>query len=59
LEDELTSFTIYGYGGGGSPNRADAAIWALAELFPGMVRPKQEKPQPVSIPSLATSFNRR
>jgi phage terminase large subunit-like protein len=57
LEDELTSFTIYGYGGGGSPNRADAAIWALAELFPALVRPRTEV-APVSIPKLATAFNR-
>lgn len=59
LEDELTSFTIYGYTGGGSPNRADAAIWALAELFPALVRPKKQDAGPVSIPSLATAFNRR
>lgn len=37
LEDELTSFSTMGYIGGKSPNRADAAIWCLAELFPGIV----------------------
>lgn len=36
LEDELTSFTTTGYTGGSSPNRADAYVWALTELFPGM-----------------------
>ena len=38
LEDELTSFSTMGYIGENSPNRADAAIWCLAELFPGMIR---------------------
>lgn len=43
LEDELTAFSTIGYTGTGSPNRADALIWALAELFPGLVRaPKRE-----------------
>lgn len=38
LEDELTAFSTYGYMGEDSPNRADALIWALTELFPGMVK---------------------
>lgn len=42
LEDELTAFSTTGYTGERSPNRADALIWVLAELFPGLVRPKQE-----------------
>ena len=46
LEDELVAFSTYGYTGARSPNRADAAIWALAELFPGIVKPKKEKPSP-------------
>lgn len=43
LEDELTAFSTTGYTGGSSPNRADALIWALAELFPGLTRPKRER----------------
>lgn len=43
LEGELTGFSTYGYIGSGSPNRADAAIWALAELFPGLVAARTEK----------------
>lgn len=44
MEDELCGMTTTGYTGTGSPNRADAAIWALAELFPGIVNgPKKEK----------------
>jgi hypothetical protein len=45
LEDELCSMSTTGYTGAGSPNRADAAIWALAELFPGIIAgPKKDKP---------------
>jgi phage terminase large subunit-like protein len=33
LEDELCGMTADGYAGGGSPDRADAAIWALSELL--------------------------
>lgn len=47
LEDELLAFSTYGYTGGKSPNRADAAIWALAALFPGIVRDQSKsKPEP-------------
>lgn len=45
LEDELTAFSTVGYLGDESPNRADAAIWALSELFPGIVKPRKEKKQ--------------
>ena len=38
LEDELAAFSTYGYTGAHSPNRADSAIWALAALFPGLVK---------------------
>ena len=38
LEEELCSFTQNGYVGTDSPNRADAMIWAMTELFPGIVR---------------------
>ena len=37
LEDELTAFSTMGFMGNKSPNRADALIWLLAELFPGLV----------------------
>lgn len=38
LEEELSGFTTNGYTGQDSPNRADAFVWAMAELFPGMIR---------------------
>jgi len=43
LEDELYSFTTMGYIGEKSPNRADAFIWAMSELFPGMVKKEKQK----------------
>jgi hypothetical protein len=43
LEDELSGFSTVGFMGGSSPNRADALIWALTELFPGVVAGKKEK----------------
>ena len=33
LEDELAAFTCAGYEGEGSPDRADAMVWAMSELF--------------------------
>lgn len=42
LEDELAGFNTNGYVASGSraksPNRADALIWGLAELFPAMTQ---------------------
>lgn len=38
LEEEIVHFSTHGYVGSGSPNRADALFWALAELFPGMIQ---------------------
>ena len=35
VEDQLCLFSPRGYAGEGSPDRADAAIWALTELMLG------------------------
>ena len=35
LEDELAAMTVAGYSGSGSPDRADAMVWALTELMLG------------------------
>jgi hypothetical protein len=59
LEDELTAFNTNGYLGDSSPNRADALIWALTELFPGLVAPRKEPPPITPIPRTITGFNRR
>ena len=49
LEDELVGFSTVGFIGEKSPNRADALIWALTELFPGLTR-SAEKLKPIKIP---------
>lgn len=51
LEEELTGFTTHGYVGSDSPNRADALVWALTGLFPGIVAPRRPEAVSVSIPS--------
>lgn len=43
LEDEMCAFSTGGYTGPRSPNRADAHVWGLAELFPSMVKAKVEE----------------
>ncbi|MBI2725405.1 MAG: DNA-packaging protein [Polaromonas sp.] len=45
LEDELVAFSTTGYMGDKSPNRADAWIWVLAELFPGMTKAEKKIPK--------------
>lgn len=51
LEDELVAFSTVGYMGEKSPNRADAWIWVLAELFPGMVKGERKKTVLNTIPT--------
>ena len=46
LEDELCAMSTTGYTGTGSPNRADAVIWGLAELFPAIVAEAKPKKAP-------------
>ena len=46
LEDELCAFTTHGYMGENSPNRADAMIWGMSDLFPELTRPEEIKPPP-------------
>ena len=50
LEEELCAFTTNGYMGDQSPNRADAFVWAMSELFPGIIREKKEKQISVARP---------
>lgn len=45
LEDELMQFTTAGYTGSQSPNRADALIWAVTALFPGVIKPRKPQSQ--------------
>lgn len=45
LEDQLCAFTTSGYMGDRSPDRADALVWGLTEIFPAVAR--AQKPRPV------------
>lgn len=36
MENQMTQMTIHGYEGDGSPDRVDALVWLMTELFPGM-----------------------
>jgi phage terminase large subunit-like protein len=38
LEDEMVNFGPNGMAGGASPDRLDACVWALSELFPAIVK---------------------
>lgn len=38
LEDQMCQMTANGYEGDGSPDRCDAMVWAMTELFPQMTR---------------------
>jgi len=58
LEDEMCAFSTGGYTGPRSPNRADAHIWGLAELFPAMVRQVKETPKVEAVP-MVSPFARR
>ncbi|MFB1502128.1 phage terminase large subunit [Thiocapsa sp. N5-Cardenillas] len=58
LEDELCAFSTVGYMGSGSPNRADALIWALAELFPAMTNAKADKPKAAAPLPIAHKWRR-
>lgn len=39
LESQMCQMTTVGYEGDGSPDRVDALVWAMTELFPGMTEP--------------------
>lgn len=44
LEDELCGFTTHGYMGENSPNRADAMIWGMSDLFPELIKNADRPP---------------
>jgi phage terminase large subunit-like protein len=58
LEDELAGFSTHGYTGTGSPNRADALVWALASLFPAITAPAKKSAASPPIP-MYSPFSRR
>jgi phage terminase large subunit-like protein len=56
LEDEMCAFSTAGYTGAKSPNRADAHIWGLAELFPAVVAGPKVPAKPKKHPVIAGSW---
>lgn len=42
LEDQMMSMTTAGYMGDRSPDRLDAMVWGLSELFPALARGKRK-----------------
>lgn len=43
LEDQLLAFSSAGYTGDKSPDRADAMVWAISDLFPSIVSSKTKR----------------
>lgn len=51
MEDEMLASSTIGYTGPRSPNRLDALVFAVTELFPAMVKPVKET-TPLAVPEL-------
>lgn len=51
LEDQMCLMTAAGYEGEGSPDRCDALVWGLTELFPRLTR---RKSKPKHVPQFAS-----
>ena len=49
LEDQMCQMTAAGYEGDGSPDRLDAMVWGMTELFPAMT---QTKTRTVHVPPM-------
>lgn len=58
LEDQMAQMTNAGYEGAGSPDRVDALVWAMTELFPGMTQPIVKPPVPL-VPRVGLGAARR
>lgn len=56
LEEEMYAFTTHGYMGERSPNRVDAMIWGMSDLFPNLLSAKEGISKPVAPPP--QRFNR-
>jgi len=46
LEDQLLAFSSAGYTGDRSPDRADAMVWAISDLFPSLTATEKAKLKP-------------
>ena len=58
FEEELTGFSTNGYTGAKSPNRADAAFWCLAALFPSIVGQKAQQKKDVEVFKTTSKWGR-
>lgn len=58
IEDQLCAFLQSGYSGLKSPDRADALIWAVTELFPKMTKKKDENWRPPRVNTQSRSAQR-
>jgi predicted phage terminase large subunit-like protein len=57
LETQMTQMTTFGYEGAGSPDRVDALVWAMTDLFPSMVSRQAQRTQTRPI-AIVTPFAR-
>ena len=51
LEDQMCRMTASGYEGTGSPDRTDALVWVLTELFPQLISTRGGRAAPVQADS--------
>jgi predicted phage terminase large subunit-like protein len=59
LEDQLTAFTTMGYMGEGSPDRADALVWGLTEIFPRIASSSNTTPDHLKQPGTVGTWGTR
>jgi phage terminase large subunit-like protein len=58
LETQMTQMTTFGYEGAGSPDRVDALVWAMTDLFPTMVGKTPSQRAPIKIVPISTPMAR-
>ena len=56
LEDEMLASTTVGYTGARSPNRLDAFVFAVIELFPGLAKRDKPEYEPIVVPNLKSNW---
>lgn len=57
LEAQMCLVTAAGYEGPGSPDRCDALVWALTELFPKLVKRVRDRGKPAPRWSISGGFS--
>jgi predicted phage terminase large subunit-like protein len=58
LETQMTQMTTFGYEGAGSPDRVDALVWAMTDLFPTMIGKTPSQRAPVKLVPIVTPMAR-